>query len=135
MNLNVTKLLPGLLLAATLTSVPLIPAFAQSVSVIAEAKPALNLNLTPAQKAQLKEIQEMTQGNIQKLLTPEQAAQLVEARGKEKSFRKALATIKLTSEQKVNVAEIKKQGRVKEDAVLTDEQRQKMRAANSKSST
>lgn len=133
MNLNLTKLLPGLLLAATLTSVPLIPAVAQSVSVIADAKPVLDLNLTPAQKTQLKEIQEATHGEIQKLLTPEQAAQLAEARSKGKSFRKALATVKLTSEQKVKVAEIKKQGRAKEDAVLTDEQRQKMRAAGPKS--
>ena len=133
MNLNLAKLLPGLLLAATLTSVPLIPAVAQSVSVIAEAKPVLDLNLTPTQKTQLKEIQEATHGEIQKLLTPEQTTQLAEARGKGKSFRKALATIKLTSEQKVKVAEIKKQGRVKEDAVLTDEQRQTMRKAGPKS--
>ena len=133
MNLNLTKLLPGLLLATTLASVPLIPAVAQSVSVIVQAKPVLDLNLTPTQKKQLKEIQEATRGDIQKLLTPEQTTQFTEARSSGKSFSKALATVKLTSEQKEKASEIKKQGRVKEDAVLTDEQRQQMRAVGPKS--
>lgn len=133
MNLNLTKLLPGLLLATTLASVPLIPAVAQSVSVIAQARPALDLNLTPTQKKQLKEIQETTRGDIQKLLTPEQMTQLTEARSKGKSFSKAMATVKLTSEQKAKVSELKKQARAKEDAVLTDEQRQKMSAVGPKS--
>ncbi len=133
MNLNLIKLLPGLLLATTLASVPLIPAFAQPISVVAQAKPVLDLNLTPTQKKQLKEIQETTRGEIQKLLTPEQMTQFTEARNKGKSFSKAMATVKLTSEQKAKISEIKKQGRVKEDAVLTDEQRQRMQAVGPKS--
>lgn len=133
MNLNLTKLLPGLLLATTLASAPLIPAVAQSVSVIAQAKPVLDLNLTPTQKKQLKEIQEATRGDIQKLLTPEQTTQFTKARSNGKSFSKALATVKLTSEQKEKASAIKKQGHVKEDAVLTDEQRQQMRAVGPKS--
>jgi Spy/CpxP family protein refolding chaperone len=130
--MNLIKLLPGAVLAATLTGVPMMPAFAQVPTLLAEAHPALDLKLTAAQKTQLKEIQNTTHAEMQKLLTPEQLSQLEAAKSKGQSFRKALAAIKLTSEQKAKVNELKKQGRVKEDAVLTDEQRQKMQAANAK---
>ncbi|MBC7823982.1 MAG: hypothetical protein H7126_08890 [Candidatus Parcubacteria bacterium] len=131
--MNLIKLLPSAVLAATLTCVPMIPAFAQSPSLMAQAKPALDLNLTAPQKAQLKKIQDMTRAEIQKLLTPEQQSQLEAARGQKLSFHKALASLKLTPEQKVSVAAVKKEGRTKEDAVLTDEQRQKLHAATTKS--
>jgi protein CpxP len=135
MTLNLIKLLPSAVLAATLTCVPMIPAFAQSVTLVAQAKPALDLNLTAPQKAQLKEIQNATRAEIQKLLTPEQQSQLEAARGKGLSFHKAVASLKLTPEQKASVSALKKQGRAKEDAVLTDEQRQKMRAVTTKPSS
>ena len=135
MNLNLIKFLPGALLAATLTGVPMIPAFAQSPTLLAQAKAPLDLKLTADQKAEIKKIQEMTHAEIQKVLTPEQQSQLEAARGKGLSFRKAMASIKLTSEQKASVAAIRKQGRSQEDAVLTDEQRQKLHPANAKSSS
>ena len=51
------------------------------------------------------------------------------AKANKVSFRKALAKLTLTPEQKASIAEIKKQENTKENAVLTEEQRQKMRGA------
>ncbi len=51
------------------------------------------------------------------------------AKANKVSFRKALAALKLTPEQNASIAEIKKQENIKENAVLTEEQRQKMRSA------
>ncbi|HEY9668134.1 MAG TPA: hypothetical protein V6C91_15085 [Coleofasciculaceae cyanobacterium] len=94
------------------------------------------LNLTDAQKLQMREIKEQTRAQMQAILTPEQQQRLEalkqerqgqNAQGQNRQGRRNLmAELNLTEEQKAQIQELMQQQKARMDAVLTAEQRQEM---------
>jgi protein CpxP len=90
------------------------------------------LNLSDAQKQQLKSIRESTKQQVQGILTDDQRAKLAAAKqsGNHKGVWKSL---NITSEQKQQIRDLRKSAKDQALAVLTPEQRtqlQQMRAAH-----
>lgn len=116
-------LLPGVI-ALIVAGAPMLAAHAQTPSTVApKAGQRLNrLNLTDAQKAQLKQIRESTKSKIRAVLTTEQQTQFDAARqatGKRGGIMKSL---NLTSDQKAQIKDIMKASREQMKSVLTPEQ-------------
>ncbi len=82
------------------------------------------LNLTEAQKAQLKSIREASKAQIDAILTPTQKAQLAAAKGDRKQHRQVWESLNLTADQKARMQQVRTETRQKMDAVLTPAQRQ-----------
>lgn len=80
------------------------------------------LNLSDAQKQQLKTLKENTKQQIESVLTAEQRTKLAEAR--QSGDRKgAWKSLNLTAEQKQQISDIRKRSKEQSLAVLTPEQR------------
>lgn len=97
------------------------------------------LNLTDAQKQQMRQIKEETRAQIQEVLTPEQRAQMEtmkQNRQGQNGQRQArqgqgrrggmMASLNLTEEQKARIKEIMQSQKARMDQVLTAEQRQQI---------
>ena len=87
-----------------------------------------DLNLTDAQKAQMKQIREQTQGKIVALLSSDQQNQFKAAnQGRHESPMKVLRSLNLSADQKQKVHEILNDQRQQIQAILTPEQQAKMK--------
>lgn len=94
------------------------------------------LNLTDAQKQQMRQIKEDTRTKMQAILTPEQQQRLEalkqerqgqNAQGQNRQGRRNwMAELNLSEEQKGQIQELMQQQKARMDAVLTAEQRQEM---------
>ncbi|MBD2277275.1 MAG: P pilus assembly/Cpx signaling pathway, periplasmic inhibitor/zinc-resistance associated protein [Nostocales cyanobacterium LacPavin_0920_SED1_MAG_38_18] len=100
------------------------------------------LNLTPEQKAKIKEIRSNTRTQIEAVLTPEQKTKLQATMAEYKAQRQQgqeqrregrgkkgdiFASLGLTAEQKAKMKEIKESSKQQMDAVLTPEQRSQIK--------
>ena len=87
-----------------------------------------DLNLTDAQKAQMKQIREQTQAKIVALLSSDQQKQFKATnQGRHESPMKGLRSLNLSAEQKQQVKEILNTQRQQFQAILTPEQQAKMK--------
>lgn len=95
------------------------------------------LNLTDAQKQQMRQIKEETRAQIQEVLTPEQRAQMEtikqnrqgqNGQGQARQGRRGgvMASLNLTDAQKASIKQIMESQKARMDQVLTAEQRQQM---------
>ncbi|OCR00804.1 hypothetical protein BCD67_24035 [Oscillatoriales cyanobacterium USR001] len=120
-------LLPGVI-ALVLATATVIPAFTNTaVAVDAQAdrtggeKAKSNrLNLTDAQKAQIKQIRESSRQQMDAILTPEQKEQLRTARQ-----QKQKPNLNLSEDQKAKLKALRENSKAQIDAILTPEQKQK----------
>ena len=98
--------------------------------------PFKKLNLTPEQKAKIKEIRSNTRTQIEAVLTPEQKTKLQAAMAEHKAQRQQgqrkegrgkkgdiFASLGLTTEQKAKMKAIRESSKQQMDAVLTPEQK------------
>lgn len=116
--------LPGvvsLLLAAT----PVIPLFTHTaVAASARAGGGENkleqLNLSDAQKAQMKQIRESTRQQLDAIFTPEQKEQLRTARQQHQKPK-----LNLSADQKAQMKAIHQKAESQMEAIMTPEQKQK----------
>lgn len=128
MNRKLSLLIPGML-ALTVSALPVLPVAAESAGPMLQAqaqRQKLNLNLTEAQKAELKQIRQSTQAQIQAVFTSEQKAQIEAAKQQGQKPRQYMSSLNLTAEQKARIREIRQESKKKMDAVLTAEQRQQL---------
>ncbi|MBR8839773.1 MAG: Spy/CpxP family protein refolding chaperone [Stigonema ocellatum SAG 48.90 = DSM 106950] len=87
-----------------------------------------DLNLTDAQKAQMKQIREETQRKIVGILSSDQQKQFKDAtQGNHKLPIKLLFSLNLSAEQKQKVRELLRAQRQKIQAILTPEQQAKIK--------
>ncbi len=86
-----------------------------------------SLNLTAAQKAQLKQIGQSTRSQIQGLLTPQQQQQMQQVRAEGQKLREMVKGLNLTLEQKTKIREIMQASRQQMEGVLTPQQREQLR--------
>lgn len=95
------------------------------------------LNLTDAQKQQMRQIKEETRAQIQEVLTPEQRAQMEtmkqnrqgqNGQGQARQGRRGgvMASLNLTDAQKASIKQIMESQKARMSQVLTAEQRQQM---------
>ena len=145
MNVKRFLFLPGALAIALSYAVPMLPVAAQTPTPPAGQyqKRGVNLNLTEAQKAQLKQIRESTRSQMDAILTSEQKAQLDAAKQQRQQRqpgegqsgqqgqsgqkpRGKWAALNLTADQKARIQAVRQDAKQKMDAVLTAEQRQQL---------
>ncbi len=127
MHMKALSLLTGAI-AVVVAATPMMPAFSQSAP---GAQPPANgrwmkgnrLNLTDAQKAQMKQIQESARQQMDAVFTPEQKEQMRLARQ-----NRQRPNLNLTDAQKAQLKAIQDQIRSQMDAILTPEQKQQMQA-------
>lgn len=95
------------------------------------------LNLTDAQKEQMRQIKQETRAQIQEVLTPEQRAQMEtmkqnrqgqNGQGQARQGRRGgmMAALNLTAEQEASIKQIMQSQKARMEQVLTPEQRQQM---------
>ncbi|WP_341527657.1 Spy/CpxP family protein refolding chaperone [Nostoc sp. UHCC 0302] len=90
------------------------------------------LNLTDAQKTQMKQIREQSQTKILALLSPEQQEEYKSAtQGRDKTSWRALRSLNLSTEQKQQVRQILRDQRQQTQAILTPEQRAQIKQRRS----
>jgi periplasmic protein CpxP/Spy len=128
MKTKALVLLPSVI-ALILAAAPVVPAFAQAPS--SEASPSWQkrgnmgekLNLTDAQKAQMKQIKEASRQKMDAVLTTAQKEQMRVAKQ-----NKQKPNLNLSDEQKASLKAIREDSKRQMDAVLTPEQLQKLQA-------
>jgi periplasmic protein CpxP/Spy len=143
MKRHIIALLTGAALLATPLMSHLATAQTTSATTTQSAKSSSKLNLSTAQKAQLKALRAEVQAKIRAVLTPEQQTQFDAARAAQKAERaarrtdraKGIATAKspgrpnilqslnLTAAQKAQIKQIRAAAKPKMDAVYTDAQK------------
>lgn len=89
------------------------------------------LNLTDAQKQQLRQIEKDSRQQIEGVYTPQQLAQLKAARtqhqqGQHTNRRDVMKSLNLTDSQKAQIKQIRTAQKAKMDSVFTPEQRQQL---------
>ncbi len=123
MKKNAVFLLPGLF-ALVLAATPVISSFTNAaIAAPTQTRDAgtkaNRLNLTDAQKAQMKQIRDTTRQKIDAVLTPEQRQLRDTARQ-----NRQRPNLNLSADQKAQIKAIRDQARSQMDALLTPEQRQ-----------
>ena len=117
--------LPGII-ALAFSIAPVVPAFTNA-AVAADAQPGRaraksnQLNLTNAQKAQMKQIRESSRQQMDAIFTPEQKEKLRTARQ-----QKQKPNLNLSEDQKAKLKAIRENAKSQMDAILTPEQKQKL---------
>lgn len=94
------------------------------------------LNLTDAQKQQMRQIGEETRTQLQGVLTADQKAKLEAAKQNRQgqnrqgqnrqNWRQVMQSLNLTDEQKAKMKEIRQQQKSRMEAILTDQQKQQL---------
>lgn len=84
-----------------------------------------NLNLTPEQDAQIKQIREAAKAQMDAILTPEQKAQLDAARSQGEK-RQSRPSLNLTEQQKAQLKQIREATQQQIQSILTTEQKQQL---------
>lgn len=122
---KVSFFLPGII-SLLLATAPVIPLFTNS-AVAASPRAGgggmklEQLNLTDAQKAQLKQIRESARQQMDAIYTPEQKEQLRTARQ-----QKQRPNLNLTDDQKAKIKAIHQNAENQIQSILTNEQKQKL---------
>ncbi|MDB9510878.1 hypothetical protein PN499_06765 [Kamptonema animale CS-326] len=125
--------LPGVI-ALIIAAAPVIPAFTNN-AVAADAQPGRaggaraksnQLNLTDAQKAQMKQIRESSRQQMDAIFTPEQKEQLRTARQQRQK-----PNLNLSEAQKAQLKAIRENTKSQMDAIMTAEQKQKLQEMRS----
>ncbi len=134
MNIKTLLLVPGAI-ALSLSCISMVPALAQvndSVAPVQLQRGMNKLNLTDAQKAQLKQLREETKAQIQQILTPDQRAKMQSFQsnrqpgqqpGNGKKWGGHWKELNLTDAQKQQIRQIRENAKQKMQAILTPEQR------------
>ena len=131
MNIKALLLIPGAI-ALSLAALPMMPVSAQmqGAPMPTEMPRGMNrLNLTDAQKAQMKQLREETKARIEAILTPEQRAQMQSAQpgpGGGKKRGGQWKNMNLTEAQKQQMQQIREETKQKMEAILTPEQKAMM---------
>ncbi|MEB3338767.1 MAG: Spy/CpxP family protein refolding chaperone [Leptolyngbyaceae bacterium] len=129
MKIKALALLPGVI-ALSLAFAPVFPSLAQAPSSESSrswqkrGKMGAQLNLTDAQKAQMKQIREASRQKMDAVLTPAQKEQLQVAKQ-----NKQKPNLNLSDEQKASIKAIRQESKRQMEAILTPEQIQKLQAS------
>jgi periplasmic protein CpxP/Spy len=146
MKRQIIALLTGAALLASPLMSQLATAQTAGSTATAQSKSSPKLNLTAAQKAQLKALRAETQAKIRAVLTPDQQAQFDGTRaaqkadwatrranrgkgiatGKAPSRPNILQSLNLTAAQKAQIKQIRAAAKPKMDAVYTDAQKDQL---------
>jgi len=124
MKIKTLLLMPGaimLMLASTPVIFPFTPAAVAASAHKHGGGWETKLNLTDAQKAQIKQIHSSTETQINAILTPEQQAQKQQAR-----LQHTRPQLSLSADQKAKIKAIRQNGQSQIKAVLTPEQQQQL---------
>jgi Spy/CpxP family protein refolding chaperone len=81
------------------------------------------LNLTPEQKARMKQMRQESRAEIEQILTPEQKAKLQAMKAKKKGMRKGWKELNLTAEQEAKIKALRASKKGKFEAILTPAQK------------
>ncbi len=102
-----------------------IPSYAQPSSPISPENLGKRprLNLSDAQKAQMRALREKTRQEILAVLTPEQRSQVQSAMQSGQSWKQAMRSLNLNDAQRQKIREIRLSSRQQRLAILTPEQR------------
>ncbi len=134
MKIKPLVLLPGAIAVLFAAAAPLMPMLTHGV--VAQAAPGARpnradkmrggrawqeLNLTDAQKAQMKQVRESAKQRMDTILTSEQKAQLQAARQ-----QRQRPNLNLTEAQKAQMKAVREDTQRQIEAILTPEQRQKL---------
>lgn len=126
MNMKLSILLPGTIVLA-LAAMPVLPGAARPL--LAQRAPGQErvnkLNLTEAQKQEMKTIWEDARTKIRAVLNEEQKAQFDAAAGQGGKMR-GLRELNLDEAQRAEVQKIRQAAKQQMEALLTPEQRQQM---------
>jgi len=126
MNIKTLLLVPSAI-ALSLSCLSVLPVTAQTTTAPANRMERgwSQLNLSDAQKTQIKQIREQAKADMQKQLSPAQLSQLQAAKqsGNKRAGMKAL---NLSEQQKQAMKQIKDRERQQIQAILTPEQRQQL---------
>lgn len=122
MNIKRALLAPGVV-AVLLAATPVIPAFTNAAVAGPQRgergeRVMQRLNLTEAQKTQMKQIREATRAQMDTVLTDAQKSELAAAKQERRR-----PNLSLTEAQKTRMKEIREQARQRMEAILTPEQR------------
>ncbi|EKQ70200.1 P pilus assembly/Cpx signaling pathway, periplasmic inhibitor/zinc-resistance associated protein [Leptolyngbyaceae cyanobacterium JSC-12] len=124
MNIKTLLLVPGAI-ALSLSVLPVSPVAAQleNAPMMQNQRGWNKLNLTDAQKAQMKQMREQTQAQIEQILTPEQKAQWqsMKQNGGKKPGR--MQSLNLSEAQKQQIRQIRENAKQSMQSILTPEQR------------
>ncbi|MDX2239171.1 MAG: hypothetical protein NW224_00635 [Leptolyngbyaceae cyanobacterium bins.302] len=125
MNIKTLLFVPGAI-ALSVSCFMMSPVLAQleGAPAPAQMKRGMNqLNLTEAQKTQMKQVREETKAQIEQVLTPEQRTQMQAL--KQSGGKKAggLQSLNLSEAQKQQIRQIRESSQQKMEAILTAEQR------------
>lgn len=125
MNIKPLLFVPGLLaLSISCFSIPPVAAQTESSPTPVQMQRGMNkLNLTDAQKAQMKQLRQETQAEIEQILTTEQRAKMQSLKQSGGKMRGAMKELNLSAEQKQQIRQIREKSQQKLQAILTDEQR------------
>jgi periplasmic protein CpxP/Spy len=127
MTMKFSLLLPGVL-TVMMAATPVLPIFTEA-AMAAPIRLAgqrgggmmQKLNLTEAQKAQMKTIRESQRAKMDALLTGEQRAELQQARQERRK-----PNLNMTESQKAQMKAIRQETKAQMDALLTAEQKQQL---------
>jgi periplasmic protein CpxP/Spy len=136
MNIKHVLLLPSLF-AIALSSVAVLPVVAQNQpnaemqQLRKMGKGMANLNLSDAQKAQMKQIKDESKAAIANLLNPDQKAQweTLKQSGQRGGWKKgegAMKALNLSETQKAQIKQIRETAKQKMEAILTADQKAQM---------
>lgn len=124
MNIKTLLLVPGAI-ALSLSFLPISPVVAQleNAPVVQKQGGWNKLNLTDAQKAQMKQMREQTKAQIEQILTPEQKAQLQSLKQSGGKMRGGWKSLNLSDAQKQQIRQIRENAKQSMQSILTEEQR------------
>jgi protein CpxP len=124
MNIKTLLLVPGAI-ALSLSCLSISPATAQldSVTPTRMERGFSQLNLTDAQKAQIKQIRQAAKTEIEQLLNTDQRAKMQALQQNSQKNRSEWKSLNLSDKQKQDIRQIMQRSKQQVQAVLTDEQR------------
>ncbi|MBF2027836.1 MAG: P pilus assembly/Cpx signaling pathway, periplasmic inhibitor/zinc-resistance associated protein [Oscillatoriales cyanobacterium C42_A2020_001] len=124
MNIKTLLLVPGAI-ALSLSFLPVTPVVAQveTAPAVQKQRGMNKLNLTDAQKAQMKQMREQTQAQIEQILTAEQKAQLQSLKQSGGKMRGGWQSLNLSEAQKQQIRQIRENAQQSMQSILTAEQR------------
>lgn len=125
MNIKPFLFVPGVI-ALSVSCLAVFPVVAQqgnSPAPVEMQRGMSKLNLTDAQKAQMQQLRQETQAQIEQILTAEQRAQMQSLKQSGGKMRGGMKDLNLSEAQKQQIRQIRASSQQKMQAILTDEQR------------
>ncbi len=127
MKLKITSIFAGLLALTAIATPAIVHAQPADLSGPIPQQMFSGLNLSEAQKTQLKQIGQSIRSQIQAVLTPQQQEQMKQVRAQREKLRETVTSLNLTTEQKTKIREIMQSARQQMEGVLTPEQQAQLR--------